>query len=135
MLATFLKTHWPSWRDEVRCAYGNDPVSLHLASIGAQVIGFAAYHGNNVGTGWFGPMGTDPAYRGRGIGGQILGELEGWAAELGFARAILETALKQPEAIGLYRKHGYRQIENYGPYVTQPKSVCFEKPLDDKGHS
>jgi len=77
-----------------------------------------------------------PAYRGQGIGGQILRELEIWASELGFARAILETALKQPEAIGLYCRHGYQQIENYGPYVEyvdQPNSVCFEKLLPGRG--
>jgi len=70
-----------------------------------------------------------PAYRGQGTGGRILRELESWAIELGFTRIILETALKQLEAIGLYRKHGYQQIENYGPYVDQPNSVCFEKLL------
>jgi GNAT superfamily N-acetyltransferase/effector-binding domain-containing protein len=76
-----------------------------------------------------------PAYRGQGIGSQVLGELENWAIELGYTRAILETALKQLEAIGLYRKHGYRQIENYGPYVAQPNSVCFEKTLPSREDS
>jgi GNAT superfamily N-acetyltransferase/effector-binding domain-containing protein len=70
-----------------------------------------------------------PAYRGQGIGGRMLDELEAWAAELGYARAVLETGLKQFEAIALYRKHGYRQSQNYGPYVDQPNSVCFEKAL------
>ena len=68
-----------------------------------------------------------PAYRRRGIAGQLLRELETWAAELGFARAILETGAKQVEAIGLYRKHGYQPIANYGPYVDHPMSVCLEK--------
>lgn len=74
-------------------------------------------------------MYVKPAYRGRGIASRILVELEGWAMELGYARSILETGEKQAEAIGLYQKNGYRQIENYGPYREQPGSVCFEKKL------
>ena len=74
-----------------------------------------------------------PDWRGQGIAGRVLRELEGWARELGFARIILETGKKQPAAIGLYDKHGYRRIENYGPYAGQPNSVCFEKRLDGEG--
>jgi len=51
-------------------------------------------------------MYVEPAYRGRGIAGPILQELERWVAELGFARTILETANKQPDATGPHRKHG-----------------------------
>jgi GNAT superfamily N-acetyltransferase len=76
-----------------------------------------------------------PAFRGWGIGGHILRELEAWAGELGLVRAILETGRKQHAAIGLYQKHGYRRIENYGPYADQPMSVCYEKALDDHGRS
>lgn len=72
---------------------------------------------------------VDPAYRNRGIAGKILKDLEGWAEERGFDRAVLETGLRQPEAIHLYEKSGYRRIENYGPYKSMPNSVCFEKTL------
>lgn len=74
-------------------------------------------------------MYVKPAYRGRGIASRILVELEGWAMELGYSRSLLETGKKQAEAIGLYQKNGYRQIENFGPYREQPGSVCFEKKL------
>lgn len=74
-------------------------------------------------------MYVKPAYRGRGIASRILLELESWAIELGYSRSLLETGTKQAEAIGLYQKNGYRQIENYGPYREQPGSVCFEKKL------
>ena len=36
------------------------------------MIGFAAHDANNVGTGWFGPMGTAPEFRGRRIGEVLL---------------------------------------------------------------
>ena len=72
-------------------------------------------------------MYTSPEFRGKGIAGQVLGELERWAAELGYGKYILETGLKQPEAIALYTKSGYRVIPNYGQYANVENSVCFEK--------
>ena len=67
--------------------------------------------------------------RGKGIASLVLAELEAWAHELGYGRCILETGKQQPEAIGLYQKHGYQLIPNYGPYAGVENSVCFEKSL------
>ena len=53
-----------------------------------------------------------PAYRGLGIASQILAELEKWAAELSYVGCILETGVKQPEAMALYQKNGYHRIPN-----------------------
>lgn len=70
-----------------------------------------------------------PAHRGRGLGGAVLRALEEWAAELGYARAVLETGKGQPEAIGLYCKMGYARTENYGPYAGLENSVCMARDL------
>jgi GNAT superfamily N-acetyltransferase len=70
-----------------------------------------------------------PESRGKGIATKILSELENWAAELSFAKCILETGKKQPEAIRLYEKNEYRLIPNYGQYAEVENSVCFEKNL------
>jgi GNAT superfamily N-acetyltransferase len=70
-----------------------------------------------------------PEARGRGVAGQILAELESWAKELDFAECVLETGLKQPEAIGLYRKSGYRVIPNFGQYAGVENSVCMRKAI------
>ena len=43
----------------------------------------------------------------------------------------LETGRKQPEAIALYQKSGYRLTENYGQYVGVENSVCMR--IDLKG--
>ncbi len=67
--------------------------------------------------------------RGKGIAGEILRELEIWAKELGNDKCILETGIKQPEAISLYKKSGYRFIDNYGQYTGVENSVCFAKLL------
>jgi GNAT superfamily N-acetyltransferase len=68
-------------------------------------------------------------YRRKGIAVGILSELEKWAFELRFSKAILETGIKQPEAIGLYLKNGYLRIDNYGQYKGMQTSICFEKDL------
>ena len=74
-------------------------------------------------------MYVSPESRNKGIASEILRELEIWAAELSYQRCILETGLKQPEAIALYKKNGYILIQNYGQYAGYENSVCFEKPL------
>lgn len=67
--------------------------------------------------------------RGKGIAGIVLGELEKWACEEGFASCILETGKKQPEAIRLYEKLGYSYIPNYGQYAGIENSVCLKKDI------
>lgn len=69
------------------------------------------------------------AFRGKGIASKVLNELERWAGELGFQKCILETGVKQPEAIRLYQKNNYTRIPNFGQYAGVDNSVCFEKSL------
>jgi GNAT superfamily N-acetyltransferase len=70
-----------------------------------------------------------PQNRGRGIAGQILTELETWAKELNYSECILETGIKQPEAIRLYQKSGYEKIPSYGQYLNVENSVCMKKSI------
>jgi len=65
--------------------------------------------------------------RGKGIASKILTELETWASELNYKKCVLETGIKQPEAIRLYEKNGYRLTPNYGQYINVLESKCFEK--------
>lgn len=74
-------------------------------------------------------MYVKPIARGKGIASTVLKELEIWAAELNYSKCILETGIKQPEAIGLYQKSNYQKIKNYGQYEHVEESVCFEKTL------
>ncbi len=74
-------------------------------------------------------MYTLPEYRGKGLAAQVLAALEQWAAQLGYTTCILETGIRQPEAIALYKKCGYHLIPNYGQYAGVDNSVCFEKQV------
>lgn len=69
------------------------------------------------------------AARGRGLARAILAELEASAAAAGRTRMVLETGLKQPEAIALYRSCGYEPVPKFGHYRHDELSVCLGKPL------
>ena len=75
-------------------------------------------------------MYTAPECRGKGIATKILIELENWSAEMSYEKCLLETGVKQEEAIGLYKKNGYKLISNYGQYIGVKNSLCFEKQLN-----
>ncbi|WP_293310749.1 GNAT family N-acetyltransferase [Pedobacter sp. UBA5917] len=74
-------------------------------------------------------MFVHPDYRKQGIAAKIITELENWTKELGFKATVLETGKKQPEAIALYQKMGYRITPNYGQYIGIDNSVCMFKLL------
>ena len=74
-------------------------------------------------------MYVKPEYRGRGISKTILLQLEHHANELKYKRLVLETGLKQPEAMNLYIKFGYEPMNCYGRHSKDPDSRCFEKKI------
>ncbi|MEN1679293.1 MAG: GNAT family N-acetyltransferase [Planctomycetota bacterium] len=88
-----LDANWPSWNAEVAIALAADPPTLFIATglngESGRVIGFAVYESNNLGTGWFGPMGADPAARGRGVGRLLLLHTLAAMRDDGFPRAII----------------------------------------------
>ncbi|MDB4889681.1 MAG: hypothetical protein JWL61_1536 [Gemmatimonadetes bacterium] len=68
--------------------------------------------------------------RGQGIGRALLTQLESEARALGLSRIVLETGIRQHEALALYRRAGYTDIAAYGEYSSSPgTSVCLAKTL------
>ncbi len=61
-------------------------------------------------------MWTNPDYRRRGLAVRVLAALEDAAIEAGYARLVLETGPRQPEAEALYVRRGYSRIDFYGHY-------------------
>ncbi len=68
-------------------------------------------------------------YRNQGLAWLLVKKLEEIAKEKGYKHAVLETGIKQPEAVGLYKKLGYERIQNYSPYTGNSNSVCMKKEL------
>lgn len=73
-----------------------------------------------------------PEVRGLRLAAIILDRLEQLAREFGYARAVLETGDRNPEAIRLYERSGYEHVPPYGPYIGSARSVCFAKPLSER---
>jgi putative acetyltransferase len=68
-----------------------------------------------------------PAIRGAGIAKALLAVLEAEAARRGCGRLMLETGIRQPQALGLYERLGFVRRGPFGDYAEDPLSVFMEK--------
>ncbi|MBD3897286.1 GNAT family N-acetyltransferase [Halomonas sp. ML-15] len=68
-------------------------------------------------------------HRGKGLSKLIMQALEDHLRSMNIAVARLETGARQPEAIQLYKKLGYRECGPFGKYTHDPLSVFMEKEL------
>ncbi len=66
-------------------------------------------------------------HRGKGLSSQVMHFLETELQGRGVSLCRLETGVKQPEALGLYRKLGYLERGPFGSYKADPYSVFMEK--------
>jgi GNAT superfamily N-acetyltransferase len=69
-----------------------------------------------------------PAQR-RGLARAMLAHLEDTARAAGIEVMLLETGLRQPEAIALYESSGYQRIAGFGFYKDAPLSRCMARSL------
>lgn len=72
LLAAVQQEFGGAWPFELARALAGEPPGVHVALAGGAYCAFAAHDGNNRGLGWFGPTGTWPAHRGRGLGEALL---------------------------------------------------------------
>lgn len=103
-----------------------------VARLDREPVGCGALRRIEPGTGEIKRMYVAPSQRGLGIGRRVLGELERHAHLLGLRRLVLETGVRQHEALTLYERFGFRQIDRFGEYVDSPLSVCIAKDLDTR---
>lgn len=117
-LEALVADRWPGWAAEVAASLARRPPSVHVACTPAGgVVGFAAYDGNNVGTGWFGPMGTAAEWEGRGIGRVLLRRALEDLRRQGLERAVIPWV----GPVAFYERHA-------GATVSRT-FVRFEKPV------
>lgn len=74
-----------------------------------------------------------PRMRGAGVARRMLAHLEESAAGAGAEVLLLETGLRQPEAIALYESSGYTRVPGFGYYRDAPLSRCYGKRLAGTG--
>ena len=71
--------------------------------------------------------------RGLGLSRRIMDHLETELGACGIDCVRLETGIYQPEALGLYRRLGYRERGPFGAYGPDRFSVFMEKYLPGSG--
>ena len=111
--------------DEVTAGRG----AFLVAFRSGKPIGCGAVRRIEQGSGELKRMYVRPEERGRKVGRAILAALEVEARALGLSRLLLETGVRQTEAIALYRKAGFSDIVPFGEYVASPLSLCMAKDL------
>lgn len=104
--------------------------ALLIARLDGAPVGCGAVRLIEPGTAEVKRMFTRPAARGRGVGRALLAALESEARALAVHRLVLETGIRQHEALALYEKCGFARIPPFGEYVASAStSVCMEKHL------
>ena len=107
--------------------YDNSKFVFVIAEIDSEIVGCGAVRPISETTGEVKRMYSK--FPGKKIGQTILTFLENSAKTIGFSDLVLETRVKNQEAIQFYQKQGYKVIPNYGKYKDRPEAICFIKPL------
>src|SRR5215510_15787135 len=90
-LRRFVETNFSrSWADEISVGFARQPISIFVATIDRELVGFAAYECTR--RGFFGPTGVIPAAQGKGIGKALLLESLEALREMGYVYAIIGAA-------------------------------------------
>ena len=79
-----------SWADEISVGFARQPVSIFVATIDRELVGFAAYECTR--RGYFGPTGVLPTEQGKGIGKALLLASLAALREMGYVYAIIGNA-------------------------------------------
>ncbi|WP_296381608.1 GNAT family N-acetyltransferase [Winogradskyella sp.] len=103
-----------------------------IAYLNNKPVGCGAFKEYNTNSVEIKRMFTSTETRGKGIATLILKALENWATELNYSSCILETGIRQLEAVQFYKKNSYKIIPNYGQYIGIENSSCFEKTLKNE---
>jgi GNAT superfamily N-acetyltransferase len=100
-----------------------------IAARAGKPVGCGAVRRIEAGTAEIKRMYVIPEARGQRVGRAVLSALEREARTLDCGRLVLETGIRQQEAIALYEHAGFSRIPAFGEYVLSPLSVCMAKNL------
>jgi putative acetyltransferase len=135
-----LAKRYPDREDNEADSFSPDDVTVPrsaflVATLDGKPVGCGALRPWDQETVEIKRMFVDERARGSGVAAAILRELERLAQDFGYRRMILETGVRQPEAIALYARHGFVKVEPFGEYVGNALSVCYAKPTGQIYHS
>lgn len=107
--------------------YDNSKFIFVIAEIDNEIVGCGAIRPIDENIGEVKRMYSK--FPGKRIGQTILSFLENKAKAIGYSDLVLETRVKNQEAIQFYQKQEYKVIPNYGKYTDRPEAICFGKSL------
>ena len=88
---SFVATNFStSWADEISVGFARQPVSVYIATIQRELVGFAGYECTR--RGFFGPTGVIESARGKGIGKSLLLAALSGLREMGYVYGIIGGA-------------------------------------------
>ena len=91
LVRTFVeKSFSVSWADEISVGFANKPVSVFIATIEKEIVGFAAYECTR--RNFFGPTGVVEKLQNRGVGKALLLACLWGLREMGYVYAIIGRA-------------------------------------------
>lgn len=108
-------------------------VTFLVARVSGRAVGCGALARSSAQWGEIKRMFVRPEARGRQLGRMLLQRLEAIAMEAGVTVLRLETGIRQPEALALYRSAGFVDIGPFGKYLPDPNSVFLEKRFGGVG--
>lgn len=74
---------------------------------------------------------VDPAHRGTGVAGALLGAAHDAARARGHRTVLLQTGDRQPDAVRVYERAGYHRVPIFAPYASITFSICMAVDLPD----
>jgi ribosomal protein S18 acetylase RimI-like enzyme len=116
------KNSFQDWENE------NSKFVFVIAEISNEIVGCGAIRPIDQNTGEVKRMYAK--FPGKKIGQTILAFLEDKAVTLGYTNLVLETRVKNENAVTFYQKQGYKIIPNYGKYTDRPEAICLGKSLN-----
>jgi len=87
VLSFVEKTFSVAWADEISVGFARKPVSVYVAVLDQEIVGFAAYECTR--RNFFGPTGVMETMRGRGIGKALVVASLWGLRELGYVYGII----------------------------------------------
>ena len=79
-----------TWADEISVGFARQPISVFIATIQREIVGFSAYECTR--RGFFGPTGVIESARGKGVGQALLLAALWGLREMGYVYAIIGAA-------------------------------------------
>ena len=88
---SFVATNFSAnWADEISVGFARQPISVYIATIQRELVGFSAYECTR--RGFFGPTGVVQDAQGKGVGKALLLAALWGLRELGYVYAIIGAA-------------------------------------------